>query len=61
MVGRNPDHIVSEVMRLLADPAALERMRRPAQPYGEGNASERIANITAEYLGAVRPAAAAAA
>ena len=60
MVGRDPHRIVSEVMRRLSDPPSLEAMRRPAQPYGDGHASERIAGIIAEHLGADRPAAAAA-
>jgi len=60
MVGRDPERIVAEVMRLLGDPAALEAMRRPTLPYGDGRASERIAEIVAEVLGADRPAVAAA-
>jgi UDP-N-acetylglucosamine 2-epimerase (non-hydrolysing) len=60
MVGRDPQRIVSEVMRLRGDPAALEAMRHPAQPYGDGRASERIADVISELLGANRRAAAAA-
>ena len=60
MVGRDPKRIVSEVMRLLSDPDSLEAMRRRAQPYGDGRASDRIAQIIAESLEADSPAAAAA-
>ena len=59
-VGRDPERIVVEVMRLSGDPAALETMRHAAQPYGDGRASERIADLISELLGANRRAVAAA-
>ena len=57
MVGRDPHRIVAEVMRLLSDPASLRAMRRPALPYGDGRASERIAGIIAGSLGVAAAAA----
>ena len=51
MVGRDPERILAEVMRLLGDATALARMRTPARPYGDGRASERIAELIAGTLG----------
>ena len=42
LVGLDPARIVAEAMRLLDDPAARAAMSRPALPYGEGRAAERI-------------------
>ena len=44
LVGTNRDAIVSEATRLLDDPAEYERMARLHNPYGDGNASARIAS-----------------
>jgi UDP-N-acetylglucosamine 2-epimerase (non-hydrolysing) len=46
LVGTDRDRIVSEVSRLLDDRAAYEAMARTHNPYGDGHASERIADIT---------------
>ena len=43
LVGRNPGHIRQTVERLLSDQAALDAMRRPSFPFGDGRASQRIA------------------
>ena len=43
LVGRNPGHIRQTVERLLSDRTALEAMRRPSFPFGDGRASQRIA------------------
>jgi UDP-N-acetylglucosamine 2-epimerase (non-hydrolysing) len=43
LVGRNPERIAETVDRLLDEPNTLESMSRPALPYGDGRASERIA------------------
>ena len=50
LVERNPDRILETVDRLLSDPTALEAMRRPAFPYGDGRAAERVATAVEEWL-----------
>jgi UDP-N-acetylglucosamine 2-epimerase (non-hydrolysing) len=50
LVGTDSERIVAEVRRLLADPAALAAMARPALPYGDGKSGPRIAAIIDEYL-----------
>lgn len=42
VVGTDKDQIVGEVTRLLDDPQAYSRMARSVNPYGYGNAAERI-------------------
>jgi len=44
LVGTRRESIVEAVSELLADPAALERMRAIRSPYGDGQASVRIAD-----------------
>lgn len=61
LVGRDPECITAEVTRLLDCPAALDAMRRRSSPYGDGQASDRIAAILAEALGVGSRLAAAAA
>ena len=51
LVGRDCERIVATAERLLADEAALARMRRCSMPYGDGHAAERIAAHIAEWLG----------
>jgi UDP-N-acetylglucosamine 2-epimerase (non-hydrolysing) len=43
LVGRYPDLVEKTVARLLDNPATLSAMRRPSYPYGDGRASQRIA------------------
>lgn len=43
LVGTDPDRIVTEVARLLDDPAAYAAMARAHSPYGDGRAAARIA------------------
>jgi UDP-N-acetylglucosamine 2-epimerase (non-hydrolysing) len=50
LVGTDTDRIVREVRRLLADPVARAGMMRPAFPYGDGNAGERIAAHVEHWL-----------
>jgi UDP-N-acetylglucosamine 2-epimerase (non-hydrolysing) len=50
LVGTDRDRIVSETRRLLSDPLAHAAMSRRALPYGDGHASERIAEILAQRL-----------
>ncbi|MFN4037989.1 MAG: non-hydrolyzing UDP-N-acetylglucosamine 2-epimerase [Erythrobacter sp.] len=47
LVGANCQRIVSEATRLLDDPAAYAAMARAHNPYGDGAASRRIAEIIA--------------
>ncbi len=51
LVGTDPGLIVSEVERLLFDEEAYEQMRRAHNPYGDGQASERIVDALVERLG----------
>ena len=50
LVGAAFDTIVTEVSRLLDDPAAYDRMSKAVNPYGDGRASERILKILERYL-----------
>jgi UDP-N-acetylglucosamine 2-epimerase (non-hydrolysing) len=52
LVGPRRDRIVAECNRLLDDPAAYECMARAHNPYGDGHASERIAQAISQFLGA---------
>ncbi len=50
LAGADSGRIVAEVARLLDDAAAMETMTRMHNPYGDGHASERIAQATLEYF-----------
>jgi UDP-N-acetylglucosamine 2-epimerase (non-hydrolysing) len=50
VVGVEQERIFASALELLRDPAAYELMARAANPYGDGHASERIANILAREL-----------
>ena len=50
LVGTNERRIVEETEHLLDDPQAYRRMARPHNPYGDGRASERIANALASRM-----------
>ena len=50
LVGTDRGRIVSEVRRLLDDPAALAAMSRPVLPFGDGRAGPRIASIIMSWL-----------
>lgn len=43
LVGTDPDRIVHEAVKLLEDPGHYASMSTPRFPYGDGHASERIA------------------
>jgi UDP-N-acetylglucosamine 2-epimerase (non-hydrolysing) len=45
LVGPHRDRIVGEAVRLLEDRAVYERMARVLNPYGDGHASPRIAEL----------------
>ena len=51
LVGTDADTIYRETMRLLTDRAEYERMSRASNPYGDGHASERIADAIIEKFG----------
>lgn len=48
LVGADAPAIFAETSRLLDDPVAYEAMARAHNPYGDGEASRRIANLLAE-------------
>lgn len=50
LAGTDATRIVNEVSRLLEDPEARDAMARVHNPYGDGRASERIAEATLEKL-----------
>ncbi|GAA0408604.1 non-hydrolyzing UDP-N-acetylglucosamine 2-epimerase [Streptomyces luteireticuli] len=52
LVGTMPDVILAAVERLLDDPAEYERMAGAGNPFGDGNATERIIAQLAEDFGA---------
>lgn len=49
LVGANTDRIVSEVSRLLENPSDYESMAKAHNPYGDGSASRKIADIIARH------------
>ncbi len=51
LVGSSPDRIVSEVFTLLDDTTAYSAMARAHNPFGDGQASARIAGIIADGFG----------
>lgn len=50
LVGTDEERIVAEVSRLLDDKAARESMARVHNPYGDGQASRRIAEATLRHF-----------
>jgi len=57
LVGADRDRIVREVLALLDDDAAYQAMARAHNPFGDGKAAERIADIIAGTAGAAHLAA----
>lgn len=49
LVGTDPERIFSEVHALLADPRAADAFRRAGNPYGDGQAARRIADVVARW------------
>ncbi|MDT8434657.1 MAG: UDP-N-acetylglucosamine 2-epimerase (non-hydrolyzing) [Anaerosomatales bacterium] len=47
LVGTNSEHVVAAASRLLTDPSEYDRMSRAANPFGDGNAATRIADVLA--------------
>jgi UDP-N-acetylglucosamine 2-epimerase (non-hydrolysing) len=50
LVGTDPERIFAAVAGLVADPEKYARMARPAFPFGDGRASERIAEAVGAWL-----------
>ncbi|RZJ10112.1 MAG: UDP-N-acetylglucosamine 2-epimerase (non-hydrolyzing) [Haliea sp.] len=50
IVGADPARIVAEVHRLMNDELAMRRMQQVANPYGDGQAAQRICDILARQL-----------
>ncbi|QCB39149.1 UDP-N-acetylglucosamine 2-epimerase (non-hydrolyzing) [Sphingobium sp. PAMC28499] len=57
LVGADRNRIVREVLALLDDDAAYQAMARAHNPFGDGKAAERIADIIAGKAGAAHLAA----
>jgi UDP-N-acetylglucosamine 2-epimerase (non-hydrolysing) len=51
LVGAEFDGIVNAATELLTDPAVLAAMAGKPNPYGDGNASKRILDASARFLG----------
>lgn len=50
LVGTDPERIVAAVAGLIEDEGRYARMARPAFPFGDGRASERIVEAIGEWL-----------
>jgi UDP-N-acetylglucosamine 2-epimerase (non-hydrolysing) len=50
IVGRDTERIVSETIKLIRNSTAYEKMAQAINPYGDGRASQRIADIITEYF-----------
>lgn len=50
LVGTNGEKIYSEIMNLLTDKDAYDAMANAVNPYGDGQAAEKIVKIIKEYL-----------
>jgi len=51
LVGTNEEQVYASARKLLTDRAAYERMANSANPYGDGRASERIAQAILYHFG----------
>ena len=51
LVGTDTDRIIAAATRLLDDPVAHAAMSRPAYPYGQGDAAERILDAIEDWFG----------
>ena len=52
LVGTDPDTVIAKATTLLSDRAAYDQMAQAANPFGDGQASQRIVNISADFLAA---------
>lgn len=55
IIGTSRQAIVTEVSRLLTDPAAYRLMSSGKNPYGDGKASERIAEVISRWSRGLYP------
>ncbi len=51
LVGTDPGIILAEASRLLTDQSAYDAMSRAVNPFGDGQASQRILNLCRSHLG----------
>ena len=51
LVGTDPATIVEETSRLLSDQTAYDAMSRAVNPFGDGQASQRILDLCRSHLG----------
>jgi UDP-N-acetylglucosamine 2-epimerase (non-hydrolysing) len=52
VIGTDAEDLVRACAELLGDPAVHERMSRPASPFGDGRAADRIARLVAQRIAA---------
>ena len=52
LVGTDRERIVAEIQRLWHDEAAYRRMQQAGNPFGDGQASQRIADVLRRGLAA---------
>jgi len=50
LVGTNPERVVTAAAELLSNPQAYEAMATAINPFGDGQASQRILQIVADFL-----------
>jgi UDP-N-acetylglucosamine 2-epimerase (non-hydrolysing) len=50
LVGTNPDRITQTASQLLSNPQAYEQMATAINPFGDGQAADRILNIVQKYF-----------
>jgi UDP-N-acetylglucosamine 2-epimerase (non-hydrolysing) len=55
VIGRAPHRILEEASRLLSDPAAYAAMQNGANPFGDGQAAERIVEAVGRWFRGVGP------
>jgi UDP-N-acetylglucosamine 2-epimerase (non-hydrolysing) len=58
LCGADPERILATANRLLDDPAVYARMAAASNPYGDGRAAERIADVLSPAARHERPSAA---
>jgi UDP-N-acetylglucosamine 2-epimerase (non-hydrolysing) len=51
IVGTSADRVFEEASLLLTDAEEYAKMSQAVNPFGDGHAAERIANVLAEQLG----------
>ena len=50
LVGTDPATVVAAAAELLSNPAAYTAMAKAVNPFGDGHAAERIAQIVTDYF-----------